>query len=240
VTKPPEGPAGGAAGRFGPKSYVDWRATSLGAVTEELERRLILRLAGDVTGCRVLDVGCGDGALPLALWRRGAAHAVGCDVDPRMIARAAAEAARQEAPIDYVMAGVEHLPYADHSFDLVSMITVLAFVRDPDVALREIARVLRPGGRLVLGDLGKWNLWAASHRVRAWLGAGQWQAARFRTSGELHRLVAGAGLRVKQVSGAIFYPRCRTLARLIAPADAWLGERTTIGAAFIALLAAKP
>ena len=50
----------------------------------------------------------------------------------------------------------------------------------------------------------------------------------------------GAGLRVGQGSGAIFYPRCRTLARLIAPADAWLGERTTIGAAFIALLAAKP
>jgi ubiquinone/menaquinone biosynthesis C-methylase UbiE len=157
-----------------------------------------------------------------------------------MVARAVAEAAREAVPREYLVASVERLPFADQSFDLVSMITVLAFVPQPGLALGEIARVLRPGGRLVLGDLGKWSTWAASRRVRAWLGARQWQAARFRTAGELRALAHGAGLRIEQVTGAVFYPRSRALARLIAPADPWLGERTTIGAAFIALLATKP
>ena len=57
------------------------------------------------------------------------------------------------------------------------------------VALREIARVLNPGGRLVIGDLGKWSLWAASRRIRGWYGAEMWRAARFRSAGELRRLI---------------------------------------------------
>jgi len=226
------------AGRFGPQAYVDWRATSLGAITEALERRLILRLADDVRGDSVLDVGCGDGALAIALSRAGAAQIVGCDVDPRMVARAV-ESAHDQAAIGCAVARAEHLPFADASFDLVTIITVLAFVAEPEFAVREIARVLRPGGRLVLGDLGKWSLWAASRRVRGWFGAPMWNAARFRSAGELRALVEAAGLHVEQISGAVYYPRCRTIARLIAPVDPRLGELTTAGAAFVALRAGK-
>jgi ubiquinone/menaquinone biosynthesis C-methylase UbiE len=69
-----------------------------------------------------------------------------------MIACAAAEAERQQAEIGYVIAAAKQLPFCGHSFDLVDLITVLAFVTEPGLALAEIARVLRPGGRLVLGD----------------------------------------------------------------------------------------
>jgi ubiquinone biosynthesis O-methyltransferase len=227
------------AGAFGPESYDDWRTTSLGNLTENLEQRLILRLAGKVKGRAVLDVGCGDGALALTFARNGAAHVVGCDSDRRMIMRAAAEAARHSAAIHYVLARAERLPFRDQSFDIVSIITVLAFVPDPDRALREIARVLRPGGRLILGDLGKWSLWAASRQVRSWLGAKMWQDARFRSAGELRELAEAAQLRVEHVCGAVYYPRCRLLARLMAPADPVLGELTTFGAAFLAILAMK-
>src|SRR5579885_1804477 len=79
--------APGHAGAFGPDAYVDWRASSLGALTEQLERRLILGLADDLEGRDVLDIGCGDGALTRALRDRGAARVVGCDLDPRMLAR---------------------------------------------------------------------------------------------------------------------------------------------------------
>ena len=60
-----------------------------------------------------------------------------------------------------MIAAAEQLPFGDRSFDIVSLITVLAFMPKPGLALAEIARVLRPGGRLVLGDLGKWSSWAA-------------------------------------------------------------------------------
>jgi ubiquinone/menaquinone biosynthesis C-methylase UbiE len=233
-------PSRDAAGQFGPGGYENWRETSLGSITEAIERRLILRLVGEVRGRNVLDIGCGDGALTSAFSQSGAAHVVGCDIDPQMIARASAQAIRDQAAIDYIIANAECLPFRDESFDVVSIITVLAFVPNPDLAIREIARVLKPGGRLVIGDLAKWSLWAVSRRIRGWLGlAPMWKAARFRTAGELRMLAQAAQLRVEQVSGAIYYPRSRFLARLMAPLDPRLAELTTLGAAFLAVRASK-
>lgn len=77
------------------------------------------------------DGGCGDGALALAFWQTGAASVVGCDVDPRMVARAASEAVRYAADIDYVIAAAEQLPFRDRSFDIVSIITVWHSCRNP-------------------------------------------------------------------------------------------------------------
>jgi len=227
-------------GQFGPDTYADWRASSLGEITETLEQRLIHRLAGEIRGCAVLDVGCGDGALTRAFRHGGAAFVAGCDTDPRMIARACAQRAQMGADIIYAVARAEQLPFRDGSFDLVTVITVLAFVPEPELALREIARVLKPSGRLVVGDLGKWSLWAASRRIRAWLGAPMWKAARFRSAGELRSLAKAAQFGVERVTGAVYYPRSTRLARVMAPFDPTLGKATTIGAAFIALRAIKP
>ncbi|MDP2332703.1 MAG: class I SAM-dependent methyltransferase [Reyranella sp.] len=229
----------GPAGQFGPGVYATWRESSLGEITENLEQRLLLRLAGALHGRDILDVGCGDGALTLAFARSGAASVVGCDIDPRMISRAVSRATREEQAVYYTVADTVHLPFADQSFDLVTVVTVLAFVSDTEGAIREMARVLRPGGSLIIGDLGKWNSWAARRRVRGWLGAKMWRAATFRTATELRRLVRSAQLRVEHVSGAIFFPPWLPLARLLAPWDAALGEWTTQGAAFVAVRARK-
>lgn len=55
-----------------PLAYASWRATALGAVTEQLERSAVLELAGPLGGLDVLDVGCGDGTFALAAARVGA------------------------------------------------------------------------------------------------------------------------------------------------------------------------
>jgi ubiquinone/menaquinone biosynthesis C-methylase UbiE len=227
------------AGRFGPETYAAWRATSLGDITEALERRLVLRLTGDMRGRSVLDVGCGDGTLALACWESGAAQVAGLDLDPRMIARAAVLAAQHQATIGYTVGRAESLPFHDQSVDLVVSVAMLTFVREADRAVREMARVLRPGGRLVIGDLGKWSYWAARRRLRGWLGSRTWRAARFRTATELRELVRAADLRVEHVSGAIYFPPFASVARLMAPMDSALGEQTTFGAGFLAVQASK-
>jgi ubiquinone/menaquinone biosynthesis C-methylase UbiE len=56
----------------------------------------------------------------------------------------------EAARVDIVLAGVESLPFADDSFDKVLCVHVLYFWKDLDVSLREIVRVLKPGGRLAL------------------------------------------------------------------------------------------
>lgn len=133
----------------------------------------------------------------------------------------------------------EALPFADCSFDRVVAITVLCFINRPDVAIAEMARVLRPGGQIILGELGRWNIWAAVRRIKGWLGSPVWRAARFRTAVELRRLLARQGLLVCAVRGAIFYPPIGLAAMVVGAVDGWLGRKTTKGAAFIAIKAQK-
>lgn len=227
------------AGQFGPQTYAAWRESSLGEITEDLERRLLLRLAGELHGRNVLDAGCGDGTLTLAFAHGGATSVVGCDIDPRMISRAISRATQAEQTIHYTVADAVCLPFADQSFDLVTAITILAFVPDTETVVREMARVLKPGGSLIIGELGKWSFWAVRRRVRGWLGSKTWRAATFRTATQLRGLVQSAQLRVEHVSGAIFFPPYTPLARLLSPWDAALGERTTVGAAFVAVQSRK-
>ncbi len=229
---------GCAAAGLGPPLYAKWRASTVGAITERLERQLILALLGNVEGRNVLDVGCGDGDLAIDLWERHA-RVTGVDASPTMIEAAQARAQVRRATIDFGTATAEQLPFPAGHFDIVAAVTILCFVEDAAPVFREMARVLRPGGRLVIGELGKWSTWAAARRIRAWLGSPLWRQGRFRTQRELRTLAEQAGLDVESVRGAIYYPRCGPLARLMAPADARLGRQTTMGAAFLALSAVK-
>ncbi len=228
------------AGEVGPDAYAEWRASTLGAITESLEQTLILDLSGPLAGKTVLDVGCGDGTLAAEFRRLGASLAIGCDPDPRMIAKASSRGVGGRGDgTHYMLARAEDLPFHDRSFDLVSTVTVLSFVEQRTRAVQEMARVLKPGGRLVIGELGRLSTWAASRRIHAWLGNDFWKNARFTTARELRGLVTRADLSVERVRGAVYYPRYAPAARAMKSIDPALGRITTFGAAFIAINAIK-
>ncbi|HEY7609198.1 MAG TPA: class I SAM-dependent methyltransferase [Alphaproteobacteria bacterium] len=224
---------------IGPETYSAWRSTELGARTERLEQDLILRLAGDVADQRVLDAGCGDGLLAVALAARGA-RVTGLDADAGMLAAGAARAEVAGAMIRPVRGAIERLPFADASFDMVAAVTVLCFIRDPSRVLAEFRRVLVPGGSLVIGELNRWSVWALRRRVRGWLGAPLWRQAHFTDARRLRRLLAGAGFTVEALEGCVFYPPSAWLARTTARAESRLGRLTTFGAAFLAARAIAP
>jgi SAM-dependent methyltransferase len=104
-------------------------------------------------GDRVLDVGTGHGRSLAELARRAAGgRVVGTDPSQLMCEIAAARVREQmkAGQIEIARAGAEHLPFADASFDAVLCIHVAYFWRDLGAALRELARVTRPGGRLAI------------------------------------------------------------------------------------------
>lgn len=236
AVKPVVPPASSA----GPRAYERWRSSRLGSVTESLEQRCILDFIAPFEGRRILDLGCGDGLLTSTLAERGA-WTVGIDADRAMLEAASARSVRnQRQRPRFVKGRIEQLPFPDASFDVVVMVTVLCLVADRAGAVREAARVLAPGGQLVIGDLGRWSAWAARRRAKAWLGSKLWQSAHFATARGLSRLVKRAGLTVEAMRGSVYYPPIGVLASPLARCDRWLGTITTVGAAFIALAARKP
>ncbi|WP_354701179.1 tRNA methyltransferase [Paraconexibacter sp. AEG42_29] len=110
------------------------------------ERPAILRLAGPVDGLRVLDAGCGAGAHAAALVA-GGAMVTGLDASRGLLALAA-ERLGPGVPLHHVDLQDE-LPFAAGAFDLVLSALVLHYLEDWAPTLRELRRVLRPGGRLV-------------------------------------------------------------------------------------------
>lgn len=221
------------------ESYTHWRSSRLGRITDALEQQLLFELLGPVTNKALLDVGCGDGALASELSRRGAA-VTGLDADPAMITAARRRAEAEAVQLQFVEGRAESLPFEDATFDLILAVTVLCFVHDAERAVKEMARVLKPGGYLIIGELGRSSLWAMHRRVRGWLGNVTWRAAKFRAASEPRRLAQAAGLTVVEVRGAIHYPPCAIAAKIVSPVDLWLGRKTTFGSSFIVISATKP
>jgi ubiquinone/menaquinone biosynthesis C-methylase UbiE len=150
--------------------------------------RRAVQLARLQPGEQALDVGCGTGTLALAAARRigASGHVVGIDPSVQQIARARTKAARRHAPIEFQIAVIEQLPFSDQTFDLVFSTLMMHHLPAPlkRQGLAEIARVLKPSGRLVIGDFVR-----KQDRTR--------RAARFHAGGtsvvELSSLLADAG-----------------------------------------------
>jgi ubiquinone/menaquinone biosynthesis C-methylase UbiE len=95
-------------------------------------------------GERILDAGCGNGVLAARIADKGAA------VDAIDIASNAQAEVNKRANISFQQMNVEQLAYADNSFDKVVMVETLEHVLRPELALKEVKRVLKPGGQFVL------------------------------------------------------------------------------------------
>jgi len=120
-------------------------------------RRALVRAVAPGPDDRVLDVATGTGLVARALVRAAGCRVVGVDQSPQMLAQAEELVARDAAAVGRIElreAAAEHLPFDDGEFDHVTFTYLLRYVDDPDATLRELARVLRPGGRLASVEFG--------------------------------------------------------------------------------------
>jgi ubiquinone/menaquinone biosynthesis C-methylase UbiE len=181
------------------------------AVRDRAIKRRVIARAALAGGEDVLDVGCGTGTLAIAAARAApGVNVTGLDADPAILELARRKAAGTPgAAIGFDQAMSTALPYPDASFDVV--LSTLFFHHLPDEAKREtaaeIVRVLRPGGRLVVGDLGRPRdpLMRAAVRVTVQLLDGVATTA-LNVRGELPDVLAGAGLREVTVRDGVRTP----------------------------------
>lgn len=123
-------------------------------------RRALLEQASLQPAYRVLDVGCGTGTLALLIKKEHpAVTVIGIDPDPKALARAERKAERAEVSVHFERGFADALPFSDATFDRVfsSLMFHHLGTNEKGESLREIRRVLRPGGRLEFLDLASPN-----------------------------------------------------------------------------------
>ncbi len=152
------------------RARTTWDAGEFGAIA-----RLIPAVGDDIvmrtriaSGEEVLDVACGTGNATLPAARTGA-QVHGLDIAPGLLAEARANAEAAGLEIDFVLGDAEALPWPEGTFDVVTSTFGCMFAPRHEVAAAEIARVLKPGGRIGLccwvpdGRIGQFFMLIGSH-----------------------------------------------------------------------------
>jgi len=182
----------------------------------ELARELLLKYRGRLlaaTGApaapRILDVGCGGGATLVEVSPVGTAIGVDRSAEALRLSRS-----RGDFPL--IRGDAERLPLADRSVDVVTALDVLEHIRDDRAAVAEVARVVRPGGLVIVTVPAYRWLWSEHDEALE-------HVRRYR-AGEVRRLLQGAGLRMLTLSYCItllLLPifAFRLMQRLFGPAE---------------------
>ena len=139
------------------RAAVDWlEAQSIHPFLRDVAARSLARLALQ-SGESVLEVGCGTGVfLPGLAGAVGSeGRVVGLDHSAVFLeeARKRLADASLPGPVELVEGDAHHLPFADGTFDAAHCERVLMHVEDPEIAIRELQRVVRPGGRVVVAEV---------------------------------------------------------------------------------------
>jgi len=187
-----------------PEAYDAWYETTLGRLSGRIEKELIFSLAGLKRGETAIDIGCGTGNYSIELAKRGI-DVTGLDDSEEMLSRARIKAGNERLRIDFLRADALALPFPDASFDLVLSVSALCFMKDPQGAIVEMRRVLRPGGRVVIGSLNRWSPWALARRVKGLFRETIYNTAAFTTPRELESALARAGFEAVKVKACLFF-----------------------------------
>ena len=180
---------------------AEWAARGGGCAADAIHQRGHYRQVAEELGLQgdddLLDVGCGAAVL-LADHAAKVRYVAGLEASGIQLGKARSRLAERLAAgsAELVRGDMGSLPWEDGRFSAVAAVNVLKFAPDPPVALREMARVLRAGGRIVItiDDFPKQS-WGGTERSGEADAFGQWQW----TDTDIQRLLEGAGFVVDEM-----------------------------------------
>lgn len=185
----------------------------------QCEIALLRRAVGDLRGKRVLKLDLWNEAINTRIlnWvAASGAKTFGLDLSHIVARRASLNAAAEGAPLKLVRADIRDVPFAGDSFDVVYTMGTIEHIDEYSQAVREVHRVLKPGGTAIIGVPNKWDIFLRPLLVAALEAVGKYPYAPEKSfsARELRDVVEGAGLRVRQRTGILTIPGVLRMADL--------------------------
>jgi len=180
--------------------YDKWYQTKVGNYVDTTEKDLIFSLLKSKNGL-ALDLGCGTGNYTLELFKRGF-EVIGVDISKEML-----KIAKKKFPKSFfIRADAYKLPFKKETFDLVLSITMFEFIKKPEEVLKEIYKILKPGGELIIGTMNDRSLWFFFKKFKSLFVETAYRYANFYTPSELKKICLSCGFREIEVRGIIYLP----------------------------------
>lgn len=174
-----------------PEAYDRWFTTPIGSLVKEYETELILDFLRPKKGEVILDAGCGTGIFTLDVLSSGSS-VIGLDISFPMLVQAGKKL--KGLPFRMALADMLHLPFPESVFDKTVSITALEFIWDAKAAVKELFRVTRRGGIIVVATLNSLSPWALKRIAEAKEKHTIFEKAIFRSPDDLHSLAPVKGV----------------------------------------------
>lgn len=162
------------------KMYDDWYKTKLGNFVDKVETKCVFDLFKVRKGMKVLDVGCGTGNFSIKLAKMGC-EVIGIDISEEMLKVAEEKAKKEGLNIKFYNMDVYNMEYEADYFDGIVSVTAFEFLEEPEKAIEEMFRVLKPNGYLLIGTINKDSAWGEMYLSKEFQENSVFKYANFKT-----------------------------------------------------------
>ena len=181
--------------------YDKWYQTPKGSYVGDLERELLADLIKPEKGKSLFDVGCGTGYFSFYFHQLGL-KVTGLDSSDEMLDVARGKI-KEKKDIEFISGEATDLPFPDNSFDIVTLVTSLGFIKEPHKVIEEAFRIARK--KVVIGTLNKYSSWALYRRIEGLFRPTIYKGARFYSLKGLRNLVIPQAKKSKIIWGSILF-----------------------------------
>ena len=148
------------------RNYDSWYETKQGRFIDLVETEAAFDLITLSPGAKVLDAGCGTGNFSIKLAEHGYL-VTGIDISSDMLNIARKKCMAKGLKVDLQTMNIEHLLLPDNYFDAAFSMAAFEFIADPEPAYRELYRVVKPGGQILIGTINRDSLWGKTYIAEA-------------------------------------------------------------------------